>query len=127
MMLKEYRDALPFYLQLISENPDNANLNYRTGMCYLNIKGQKEKAIPHLEKAINDLTARYKEGNFKEEKAPYDAYFFLANAYLINNEIPKAQRTFEKYLNFLDPGDTININFVKKNRIMPKCKAIKRK
>ncbi len=124
MLYEEFPDALPFYLQLIGKYPDNANLNYRLGLCYLNIQGGKDKAIPYFEKAINNLTNRYKEGDFREEEAPYDTYFYLANAYQINNEIIKAKRTYEKYLTFLDPGDTLNINFV--NKQIESCKNVKK-
>ena len=114
MLYEEYPDALTYYLQLIDKYPDNANLNYRLGLCYLNIQGKKDKAIPYFEKATNNLTNRYKEGDFKEVEAPYDTYFYLAKAYQINNKTSKAKQTYEKYLNYLDPGDTLNINFVKR-------------
>jgi len=114
MLHEEFQDALPYYLQLIDKYPDNANLNFRLGLCYLNIQGEKDKAISYFEKAINHLTNRYKEGDFREEAAPYDTYYYLASAYRINNETIKAKQTYEKYLNFLDPGDTLNINFVKR-------------
>ena len=114
MLYEEFPDALTYYLQLIDKYPDNANLNYRLGLCYLNIQGKKDKAIPYFEKAINNLTNKYKEGDFREEEAPYDTWFYLARAYQVNNEISKAKQTYEKYVNFLDPGDTLNINFVKR-------------
>ncbi len=114
MLYEEFPDALTHYIQLIDKYPDNANLNYRLGLCYLNIQGGKDKAIPYFEKAVNNLTNRYKEGDFREEKAPYDTWFYLARAYQVNNEISKAKQTYEKYVNFLDPGDTLNINFVKR-------------
>ncbi len=114
MLYEEFPDALTNYIQLIDKYPDNANLNYRLGLCYLNIQGGKDKAIPYFEKATNNLTNRYKEGDFREEKAPYDTWFYLARAYQIHNETSKAKQTYEKYLNFLDPGDTLNINFVKR-------------
>ena len=114
MLYEEFPDALTYYIQLIDKYPDNANLNYRLGLCYLNIQGGKDKAIPYFEKAVNNLTNRYKEGDFREEKAPYDTWFYLARAYQIHNETSKAKQTYEKYLNFLDPGDTLNINFVKR-------------
>ena len=124
MLYEEFPDALTYYLQLIDKYPDNANLNYRLGLCYLNIQGKKDKAIPHFEKAINNLTYRYKEGDFREEEAPYDTYFYLAKAYQINNEIVKAKRTYEKYLNFLDPGDTLNFSFVTKQ--IESCNNVKK-
>ena len=49
---KNYRLALPVYLQLDSMDPGNANIQYRIGVCYLNSTTEKAKAIPYLEKAV---------------------------------------------------------------------------
>lgn len=113
MLYEEYVDALPGYLQLYDINPDNANINYRIGICYLNITGQKAKSIVYLEFASKFTSLDYREGNYNEDQAPIDAYYFLGNAYLIQNEFTKAARTYNKYLEFLDPSDTLNINYVK--------------
>jgi len=34
---------------------DNPNINYRIGICYLAIPGQKEKSIEYLEKQLFSL------------------------------------------------------------------------
>ena len=74
---EDYMDALPFYQQVYETDENNANINYKIGLCYLNITGQKEKAIPFLEKAIVNTTSNYREGDFREDRAPNDAFFFL--------------------------------------------------
>ena len=113
MLYEEYIDALPGYLQLYEINPENANINYRIGICYLNIPGQKAKSVVYLEFAAKNTSPDYREGNYNEDQAPIDAYYFLGNAYLIQDEFSKASRTYNKYLEFLDPSDTLNVNFVK--------------
>ena len=46
---EEYTDALYDYMELYNNGyKENANINYRMGICYLNIPGQKEKAIESL-------------------------------------------------------------------------------
>ncbi len=110
---EDFLDALPYYLKVYEQNTNNANINYRIGLCYLNIPGEKNKAIPYLEKAILNTTSDYKEGNFKEERAPHDAFFFLANAYQIQYKFVEAKKNYNKYLQFLEPSDTVNTNFVK--------------
>ena len=66
---ESYPDALAEYQKLYSRGyANNANINYRIGICYLNIPGEKEKSIPYFEKAVLNLTPRYKEGIFKETK-----------------------------------------------------------
>lgn len=112
MMYEEFADALPFYLQLYEKDPENTNICYRIGVCYLNLPGQKDKSIPFLEKAILNTTVNYQEGKFTERRAPLDAYYFLGTAYRINNELDKALDTYTKYRENIDPRDTVNIKFV---------------
>ncbi len=114
MLYEEYVDALPGYLQLYEINPENANINYRIGVCYLNIPGQKSRSVVFLEFASENTSLSYREGNFNEDRAPVDAYYYLGNAYQIQNEFTKASRAYNKYLEFLDPDDTVNVNFVEK-------------
>ena len=96
-LFEEYADALPFYETLLEMFPDNANVNYRIGVCYLNIPGEKHQAITYLEKAIQNINPKYKEGNYKETGAPIDAYYYLGNAYRINNMLEKAITTYEYF------------------------------
>ncbi len=113
LALESYPDALEGYKKVYKVDPENANINYRMGICYLNIPGQKEKAIPYLEKAARKTSDNYKEGNIKETKAPRDALFFLGTAYLLQYRFDDAKAFFEKYLTYLEPTDTLNYDFVK--------------
>lgn len=91
----EHELANPLYLLL--NNPDNFNIQYKIGTCYLNIPGEKDKAIPYLESAVMHSSYDAKINSFREKRAPLDAYFFLARAYMINNELEKALSTFNKF------------------------------
>ena len=77
--------------------PDNLNIKYKIGTCYLNIPGEKEKAIPYLEAAVVDASYDAKPELYKEKRAPLDAYFFLAKAYMINNELEKGLSTLQTF------------------------------
>jgi hypothetical protein len=46
-LFEEYELAIPLYLML--DNPENYNIRYKIGVCYLNLPGEKDKAIPYLE------------------------------------------------------------------------------
>ncbi len=96
-LFEEYNEALPLYRELLKHYPDNDNLKYRIGICYLNTPGQKDKSINYLEKTINNIDPKYKEGSFRETSAPLDAYFYLGNAYRINNMLNKAIETYEHF------------------------------
>jgi len=112
ILYEEYEDALPLYQLLLKVNPKNNNYKYRIGQCLLNIPGRKQEAIQYLEEAVKDINPKYKEGKFKETHAPYDAYYYLANAYRINNQLDKAIETYEIFKKNLDPNiyDTTVVN-----------------
>ena len=103
ILFEDYKEALPLYLQLLKIHPTNANFKYRVGQCYINTPGEKEKATGYLEDAVKYINPKYREGKFREEGAPYDALYYLANAYRINNQLDKALETYELFKKNLNP------------------------
>ena len=112
ILFEAYKDALPLYQQLLKSYPDNSNFKYRIGQCYMNISGEKIRAVSYLEDAVKNINPKYKEGKFNETGAPYDALYYLANAYRINNQIDKALKTYEQFRKNLnsDVYDTTVVN-----------------
>ncbi len=95
---EEYADALYDYMELYNSGfKENANINYKMGICYLNIPGQKDKAIGHLLEAVRNVSKKYGESKFKQKSAPLDAYLFLGNAYRVNNKLSDAIQAYNKY------------------------------
>jgi tetratricopeptide (TPR) repeat protein len=113
LMNGDYSDALTYYLPLYEKFPDNANLAYCIGVCYLNIQGKKNLSIDYLETATKNMAAKHKEGSIKQTSAPYDALYSLGKAYRINYMFDKAKETYQKYLGTLLPDDHENQDFVK--------------
>ena len=113
-LFNEYELAKPLYLRL--EEADNYNIKYKIGTCYLNILGEKDKAIPYLEAAVKHSSYDSKSTSFKEKRAPLDAYFFLARAYMINNELEKSINTFETLkkitLDIAGEGGLQNVSYI---------------
>ncbi len=104
---ESYPDALLEYQKLYTRGyENNANINYRIGICYLNIPGEKDKAIPYLEKAVKDVSARYKEGIYKETHAPYDAWLYMGNAYRVANQLEKACTAYNTYIELIDDEES---------------------
>ena len=102
LLFEEYEDALPGYELNLRVDPTNNNMRYRIGQCLLNIPGRKREAIAYLEAAVKDINPRYREGRFKEKQAPFDAYYYLANAYRIDNQLEKAIATYEVFKDNMD-------------------------
>ncbi|HRY31514.1 MAG TPA: OmpA family protein [Bacteroidales bacterium] len=81
-----YLQALDYYLKANDFNPNNDDLNYKIGKCYL-VSLEKSKAVFFLEKA-----ARINPGI-----AP-DIQYLLGQAYHFNQMIDQAGRAYTTYL-----------------------------
>ncbi|MFP4059231.1 MAG: hypothetical protein ACLFUC_01960 [Bacteroidales bacterium] len=94
---EEYREALYYYKQLHQYKPDNGNINFQIGMCYLSIPGEEVRAIPYFEQAAERISYKYKKSTFEEYRAPLHTLFYLARAYRINNELDKALEALDRF------------------------------
>mgnify|MGYP006273355251 CR=1 FL=1 len=107
-----YAQALKYFEQIEERGELNANVHFNIGLCYLNLLGDKSRAIPYLEKAVKEISDRYKEGSYREKMAPPEALFYLAKAYRIDMQLDKAIKTYKEYKNLLDDGDVYYHEFV---------------
>lgn len=96
-MTEKYREAAHLYEELLKIDPENANLHFLLGACYLSIYGEKDKSVSHLERAAEDMSPGYREGSYKERSAPREALFALGRAYHIEEEFDKAIEQYELY------------------------------
>jgi tetratricopeptide (TPR) repeat protein len=112
LMEKDFTKALNTYKNILRSEPDNADIKYKTGICYLNSENEKDLAIPYLEEASQKISEKYNSNSFDETNAPIDALFLLGSAYRINNQIDRAMDSYREYRNYLDPKDSYNLNVV---------------
>ena len=113
ILFEDYAEALPKYLSLLQIFPDNYNMYYRVGQCYLNTPGEKEKSIEWLETAVKNIDPDYRTGRLSEKGAPRDALYHLANAYRIAGNFDMALETYELFLREADTEkyDTTLVKF----------------
>ena len=109
---EDYHESAFLYNELLETHPFNANLLFLTGASLLSIPGQKEKAVPFLEKAVNNISPGYREGSYREQNAPRESLFALARAYHIMNRFDDAMKFYEKYKNSMQMNDVAEIEFV---------------
>ncbi len=88
-----YMTALDYFLKAQDFNPNNADLNYKIGKCYIS-SIQKTKAIGYLEKALA----------LDAQVAP-DLKYLLAQAYHLNLDFDKAIQYYQEYKGKLSPED----------------------
>jgi len=112
LIYEEYREALPYFLELYDAGRRDANIKHRIGLCYLNIPNEKENAIRYLEEAATHVSENYNVGNYNEREAPKETYLYLGIAYRVSNRLQDAIDAFNKYKELLDPDN------VEQNRIV---------
>ena len=115
--------ALPMFLMLEQMDPDNSNIQYKIGVCYLNIPGRKTSSIPYLEKAVQNITNNYSY-SYKERKAPKDALFYLGNAYHIAYRLDDAILYYNKFREALDETEFYELDFI--NQEINSCNSAKK-
>jgi len=122
----DYQEASFLFLKLTKLQPDNANFNFRTGMTFLSIPNQETKAVPYLEKAVMNTTLKYKSKDLDEKRAPHHAWFYLGNAYRINNDLDKALDSYARFKNIKDFEKKYNIRIVDSEiKVCERAKIIK--
>ncbi|PKP20104.1 MAG: hypothetical protein CVU05_09820 [Bacteroidetes bacterium HGW-Bacteroidetes-21] len=94
-----FQEALLIYRSLLKEEPDNANLNFKIGYCYLNTVLEKESAVTYLEKAILNIDPDAMPEEPDELSAPEEALLFLAQAYHQSYKFSKAIEMIERLKN----------------------------
>ena len=96
---KLYNQAAEIWMELLTTDPENANLNYKLGLCYFSSYNQKAKAQPFLEKA-SQLRKSDSYGGFnsagydpfepKERNAPVEVDYYLARSYHLTEKFDLA-------------------------------------
>mgnify|MGYP001820093786 CR=1 FL=1 len=105
---EDYEEALYAFGKVYKEGyEDNAYINYRIGLCLMNIHGRKTESIPYLAKTEQNISPQVKEGRLGEENAPPDALLHLGNAHRINMDIDKALAKYNEFNKYIDAKDVI--------------------
>ena len=97
---EDYKEALFNFTKVYDVDSMNANINYRIGMCYVNMPGIERKSIPFFERALPKISTKYDKSTLEEKRAPIYMLYYIGNAYRMNNQIDKAlemYNTFRKH------------------------------
>ena len=97
-----YPDAKLALHQLDSMQPKNANIAFQLGYCHIQPPVNCKRAIDYLKFAASNTTREYREGYYKETKAPLEVYKYLGDAYRLNYDFDIAIQTYEKFREMLE-------------------------
>lgn len=113
---EDFLEASFLYKRVLAMEPENANVKYLLGMCYNNIHGMEEQAIPYFKEATQDITLKYKDSKYQIKKAPHHSWYYLADSYRKTNQLDEARlaldsfsylKNFEKHYNVRLTEDAI--------------------
>jgi outer membrane protein OmpA-like peptidoglycan-associated protein/tetratricopeptide (TPR) repeat protein len=83
---ENFEGAINLYHRILEEKPNNAEINFKLGFCYLNSVDQKDKAIEYIEKSVNATNKKR-----KRQASTYNIYkYYLARAYQANYKFDEA-------------------------------------
>lgn len=97
---KDYADAVLFYMKLLEKDSMHANYNFKVGQCYLNIRGKEHLAVKYFERASANVVPKKKYNNNDPlmKSAPLHTFFYLGNAYRMNNQLNEALTVYFKFI-----------------------------
>ena len=119
---KKYYHSLVIWLNLAEDQPQNSNINYKIGVCYLNSNTDKNKALPFLEKIKGDVSKQWDPYTHQEKRAPIEAYYYLAKAYHLDYQFDKA---IDSYGLFKDKAHKKHALNTKAEMEIAQCKLAK--
>ncbi|MCK4662182.1 MAG: PD40 domain-containing protein [Bacteroidales bacterium] len=102
-----FHQAIKVYNELLVKNPENANLMFKIGFCYLNTAMEKEKSVEYLEKAVKSVTDNYDPFDYKIHEAPREAFFYLGKAYHFNHKFDKAIEIYNDLKSMITDEDFV--------------------
>ncbi|MBN1250984.1 MAG: PD40 domain-containing protein [Bacteroidales bacterium] len=88
---ENFTGAINLYQRMLDEDPNNAQINFKLGFCYLNTAHEKEKAIDYIEKSVQILSKKKKKSSQFLETS-----YYLAKAYQSNYRFDEAISQYEK-------------------------------
>lgn len=89
--------ARDVWKQVLEAEPDNANANFKMGLCIYNSLDETPKALPYLRKAVKSTVDKYDFFDAASKSAPHDAYYFLGETYLAADMPDSALLAFFNY------------------------------
>jgi len=96
---KLWNRASEIWIQLISEDQFNGNVNYKLGYCLLETANRKLESLPYLETAVEGGIAKnYDPFDPGENKAPIESKYYYARSLHLDYQMDKAIANYNQLL-----------------------------
>ena len=97
MIEKKYSIAKDLWLEIVEKQPNNANTNYKTGVCLLESSNSKLESLKYLKIAAKKINKDYSPFDNTITTAPIEANFYLGKSYHINGLQDSASKYLKKF------------------------------
>lgn len=108
----DYKSAMPFYEKAYQFNPNNADINYKIGICYINTNF-RTRSLPYFEKAykLNPLVSP-------------DVTYYLGYSYHLHGKWDNAIKYYNEYASKIAGTKDANIDLLKSaTKKIVECKS----
>jgi tetratricopeptide (TPR) repeat protein/outer membrane protein OmpA-like peptidoglycan-associated protein len=110
-----YATAFKYYSELLKKDSSDADLNYKIGICFMNSRSQKAKAIKYFERSIV----------FGKKPIPAQTYKLLADAFYSVSDFDSAAVNYGKYRKLTEGNSTEAVPLGEIGAKMELCKVSK--
>jgi outer membrane protein OmpA-like peptidoglycan-associated protein len=90
-------EASAIWKKFLDKDPNNADANFKLGLCYIISSNEKAKALPFFLLAIQNMSPSHYSFRNNNGMAPAFALYFLAEAFIENNQPDSALKYFALY------------------------------
>ena len=116
---REIMSAISILRPIYVKDRSNGNINFLMGAAYAELKGNEDKAIYHLKKAVKKVSKDYVVGSFNESNAPIHTYYYLTLALAAKDQCSKAAVAAAKLAEYANQIDKYFIE--EADRHLQKC------
>ena len=92
-----WTQSINTWREILEQDPNNANVNYKIGYCLLQTANSKLEALQYLEAAsVKKFSKQYDPYDPSEKRAPIQTLFYLGRAQALNLQLDAAIESYEK-------------------------------
>ncbi len=95
---REIIKALPYLQYLRNHYPENSNLKYLVGVCYVEAEIINQESVHLLSEATTQASLEYDPNSLSETRVPIYVYYYLSIAHSQNGECEKAKEVRSQFL-----------------------------
>ena len=101
LRFEKFQEALPMLNELDKLDPNNPNIQYLKGVCYVATNTQADKALELLQNSVKYSTNEYMPSYYKERRTPIYALYYLGVSYCYHKRCEEAKKVFDEFTSII--------------------------